>query len=367
MFQSIRWRILSTNLFLILTSMFILGIALIWPLQNYFLSNLTNDMINRANLVSRLIEPGLIDGNYMTVDKQTKMIGEKIKTRISIILPDGTVIADSENAPENMENHGNRPEIKKAFSGEIASQSRFSTALDAEVIYVALPIKKDGDTIAVSRLALSLKEIDKIFFRLRTILITGILIAAVIVMLLSIKITRGLTEPIEAISDGTRKIAAGNLATKVYSGTNDEIGELGKHINIMTDTLREKIYETSQQKSRLENILNTIVSGVIVLDYHGMVKIINPTAEDIFGISGLIAQGKHNLEVIRHYGLNEKIKQCLKEEKTIDYEFVIFQPGEKILQCYIAPVYREQEIAGATLAFHDITSLRRLEQMRAAR
>ncbi|MBZ4686427.1 MAG: two-component system, OmpR family, phosphate regulon sensor histidine kinase PhoR [Clostridia bacterium] len=365
MFQSIRGRILSTNLFLILTAMIVLGIALIWPLQNYFLSNLKDDMVNRSQLVSRLLEQEVINGNYSNVDKQAKLIGEKINTRITIILPDGKVIADSESNPQDMDNHSNRPEIKKAFSGEVASRSRYSTTLDTEMMYVALPIKKDGEIVAVTRLALPLTEIAKIFFRLRTILITGILIAAAIAIFLSIKLTRGLTEPIEAISDGTRKIAAGNLETKVYSGTNDEIGELGKYINIMTATLREKIDEISQQKSRLENILNTMVSGVIVLDYHGMVKIINPAAEEIFGISGLISEGKHNLEVIRHYGLNEKIKQCLKEEKTIDYEFTIFHPEEKILQCYLAPVYRDKEIAGATLVFHDITTLRRLEKMRA--
>jgi two-component system phosphate regulon sensor histidine kinase PhoR len=152
----------------------------------------------------------------------------------------------------------------------------------------------------------------------------------------------------------------------VFALSKDEIGELGKSINYMTSILKEKINELSQENSRLENILNTMVSGVMVLDLFGTVRIINPTAEEIFGIISSTCVGKHNMEVIRHTGLNEQIKRAIKEEKIIDYEFSISYPEEKILQCYIAPVYRDNDrISGTTIVFHDITNIRKLEQMRA--
>ncbi len=365
-FRRIRGRILSTYLILIIISMIVLGLALIWPLQNYFLSNFKNNMVDRANLVSQLVKKNLLNGNYNIVDEQAKGTGEKIDTRITIILPNGRVVADSEHNPFHMENHSKRPEIEKALSGNIGTQSRYSTTLDTDMMYVAIPMFLEEKIIAVTRLSMPLTEIEKIIFRLRSILVTGILIAVLISILLSIKLTKGLTEPIEAINKDTSKIAQGDLNVKVYSLTKDELGELGNSINYMTSILKEKINELSQENSRLENILNTMVSGVIVLDLVGLVRIINPTAEEFFGIIGSTCVEKHNMEVIRHTGLNEQIKKSIKKEKIIDYEFSISYPEEKILQCYIAPVYRDNNmISGTTIVFHDITNLRKLERMRA--
>lgn len=365
MFKGIRGRIISNYLILIVFFMLALGIGLIWPLEKYYLGNLQNGMINQAKLVSDIAKEQVVNNNYKSLNEQVKTLAKKINTRITIILLDGKVIADSESDPQIMENHGNRPEIKDAVVGKIGSQTRFSTTLQTDMMYVAIPLEYGGEIIGVTRLSMSLREVNKTFINLIMILATGIVIVALIVFLLSLKLAKGLTKPIEAISEGAHRIASGDLNTKVYSGTKDEIGELGQTINFMTKTLKEKINEISQEKSRLENILTTIGSGVIMLDNYGLVRIVNPAAEEIFGISLATAKDKHNLEVIRNFGLNEQIEKCLTHEIIIDYEFTIIHPEEKILQCYIAPVYRYKVISGVTIVFHDITSLRRLEQMRA--
>jgi len=263
-----------------------------------------------------------------------------------------------------MENHAKRPEIVEALQGKIGFHSRLSTTIGIETMYVAVPVLINGDVKAVARIALPLKEIKSIFLKLRGILFFGILVATLIGFFLSVKLAKGLTEPIETISEGARKIASGDWGTRVYSGSKDEIGDLGRTINFMTRTLKEHIDEVSQEKSRLENILNTMVSGVVVLDHYGLVRIINPAAEEMFGISSATGVGKHNLEVIRNYGLNEQIEKCLVKEGVIEYEFTIRYPEEKVLQCYIAPVYRDQVLAGLTMVFHDITKLRKLEKIR---
>lgn len=345
--------------------MLALGIGLIWPLEKYYLGNLQNGMINQAKLVSDIAKEQVVNNNYKSLNEQVKTLAKKINTRITIILLDGKVIADSEFDPQIMENHGDRSEIKDAVAGKIGSHTRFSTTLQTDMMYVAIPLEYGGEIIGATRLSMSLSEVNQTFINLIMILVTGIVIVALIVFLLSLKLAKGLTKPIEAISEGAHRIAAGDLNTKVYSGTKDEIGELGQTINFMTKTLKEKINEISQEKSRLENILTTIGSGVIVLDNYGLVRIVNPAAEEIFGISLATSKDKHNLEVIRNFGLNEQIEKCLTHEIIIDYEFIILHPEEKILQCYIAPVYRYKVISGVTIVFHDITSLRRLEQMRA--
>ncbi|ATW23868.1 two-component system histidine kinase PnpS [Candidatus Formimonas warabiya] len=364
-FRGIRGRIISTYLFLILISMAVLGITLIWMLQNYLLSNLESNMANQAGLVSNLISDPIALGEFDQVDAQIKDLGRTLQARITIVLPNGKVVGDSQFNPSNMENHGHRPEIQKALHKEVGEYVRVSSTAGLETMYVAVPIEAQGQVVGVARISHPLQEIKHTFLKLRGILFTGIIIATFIAVLLSLKLAKGFTEPIESISAGARKITAGDLDARVYSSSRDELGELGSTINYMTQTLKEHIDEISQEKSRLENILHTMVSGVVVLDNHGLVRIVNPAAEEMFGISAVTSEGKHNLEVIRHFGLNNQIEKCLISEKIIEYEFSLRFPEERVIQCYIAPVYRDKKISGITLVFHDITKLRKLEQMRA--
>lgn len=365
MLKGIRGRIISTFLFLILISMAVLGIILIWLLQNYYISNIEESLQNQARLVADLLNQDLPLEQTHAIEQKVKDLGRQLHVRVTIVLPGGQVAADSIANPLTMGNHAKRPEIREAFEGKVGNETRFSTTTGAETMYVAVPIKAPGKIVAAARVSLSLGEINRTFLKLRGILFSGIFIATLIAVLLSLKLAKGLTGPIESISEGTRKITAGDWNTRVYAGTQDEIGELGRTINFMTRTLKEQIDEVSQEKSRLENILHTMASGVIVLDNYGLVKIINPSAEEMFGVSSATAGGKHNLEVIRHFGLHERIEKCLEEERIIEYEFSIPYPEALILQCYIAPVYRDKALAGITIVFHDITKLRRLEQVRA--
>jgi len=99
MFQGIRGRIVSTYLILILISMAVLGITLIWLLQNYFLSNLKENMVNQAGLVSALVEEQISAGDINKIDPEVKFLGKKLHVRITVILPDGRIAGDSEINP----------------------------------------------------------------------------------------------------------------------------------------------------------------------------------------------------------------------------------------------------------------------------
>lgn len=364
MIRGIRSRIISTYLFLILISMAVLGILLIWIIKEYNISNLKLSMTNEAKLVSELVYDRVQLGDISEVNKDIKIMGRELNARITLVHTNGKVIGDSFFEPGAMDNHRNRPEIREALQGRVGSQIRFSESARAENLYVAVPIIADNFILGAVRLAIPLKNINITLTKLLSLLFSGILAATLLGVFLSVKLAKGLTEPIENINAGAKKIASGNWDTRVYSGSGDEIAELGNTINFMTKTLKEHIEEVAEGKSRMENIVSAMASGVIVLDNYGMVKIVNRAAEEMLGISLAAAEEKHILEVIRHFGLNDQIEKCLIQEKTADYEIAVYYPKEKIIKCYIAPVYREKTVAGITVVFHDITQIRKLEQMR---
>ncbi|MGI6678391.1 MAG: two-component system histidine kinase PnpS [Dehalobacterium sp.] len=364
MFQGIRGKILYNYLFLILITMLVVGVSLIWLLENYLMDSLEDNLTNQGRLIADSVAEEVSQERYDEVHDKVISLGSKLNLRITIVLHDGRVISDSKSDPDSMENHKNRIEINQALQQKIGIDKRKSATTEIETMYLAVPIINQGEVLGAARIALPLQEIDHTVLKVLGFMLLGIILAALIAVLISFKLAKGLTEPIENISRGARKIAEGDLTTRVYSGLRDEIGELGLAINDMTKTLQQHIEEISQEKSRLENILATIASGVIMLDKYGFIRVVNPAAEEMFGINALLVEGKQHVEVIHNYGLNQEIENCLVQEKFIEYEFTLDFPEERILQCYLAPFYRDKKIAGITIVFHDITKIRKVEQMR---
>jgi len=71
-----------------------------------FIDNLKTSLINKSHLVASLASEKIKDpASYSTLDAEVKSLSKEINARITIILLDGTVIAESDYDPAKMENH----------------------------------------------------------------------------------------------------------------------------------------------------------------------------------------------------------------------------------------------------------------------
>ncbi|WP_097027974.1 methyl-accepting chemotaxis protein [Clostridium peptidivorans] len=85
----------------------------------------------------------------------------------------------------------------------------------------------------------------------RTFIMISSLLTLIIGLLIAIIISRVITKPIKAISEGTKAIADGDLTQKVEVKTNDEIGDLAQIFNKMSDDLRTMIDKITDTSSNL--------------------------------------------------------------------------------------------------------------------
>jgi two-component system, NtrC family, nitrogen regulation sensor histidine kinase NtrY len=118
-------------------------------------------------------------------------------------------------------------------------------------------------------------------------------------------LARGITGPIEQLAEGTREVAAGNLAYKVHARADDEIGVLVDSFNRMTDDLsrskrqleeayvdlQDKHTELEDRRRYIETVLEAITTGVVSLDPIGRVTTINRAAARMFGLAEATAIG----------------------------------------------------------------------------
>ena len=158
--KKLLWKLYPVYLVIILLSIIIVGIYASTTFKKFYLHKTAEDLEVRAHLIAREVTAIFNKESQQSLDKLSKKVGRETATRITLILPSGEVLGDSEEDPHIMENHAGRPEIKAALRGKRGVSTRYSDTLQQEMMYVALPLEKDGEVLGVVRTSIPVSEID---------------------------------------------------------------------------------------------------------------------------------------------------------------------------------------------------------------
>lgn len=215
--------------------------------------------------------------------------------------------------------------------------------------------------------------------RLNYMIVLGFLTLMIVFTALwvSLKISRGITVPIQSLVLAQERIASGDLDVSVDAQSKDEIGMLTDSFNQMVRQLKdnkeslEKAYiESDRRRLYLENILQNINSGVICLDTAGKVVTINKAAYDILGITQKDAIGMKYMEFISYINsrdLVEMVKEIEgKEIRDIKKEIKANINGKILdLRAYISGVRETitSKPVGLLVVFDNLTDVIKAQKM----
>lgn len=296
----------------------------------------------------------IADGDFGGLDALVRGVGEEAHTRITLIDSRGRVLADSENIPRAMENHGNRPEVLTALTGSMGRSVRYSTTLGKDMLYVALPLEPGGAAQPVLRMSMPLEDIGILLGAMGS---SALVLAAIIValsLLIAFFFSHAVSSPIRELSRASRRIAEGDFSTRVNLRTGDEIQELSESFNDMAERIEKSFTEISESREELQSILSSMSEGLLVLDSRGRIQLANRSAREITGAEGVV--GRCSWEIIRSQRLNELVEQAPDQPVSGEIEL-----GEKIYLCSLTPIR-----SGKTrvMLLHDITGMKRLEKIK---
>ncbi|MEQ1563415.1 MAG: ATP-binding protein, partial [Nitrospiraceae bacterium] len=296
-------------------------------------------------------------------------LGARAFARVTVVALDGLVLADSavsDNTLSTVENHLARPEIQQAAATGRGTDLRTSHTTGERTLYLAVGIGSTNQTkpSGFLRLGLPMTTFDREVAKLHRNLALAFGIAFLIAVALSVWLARSITKPLSDIAIAARQLANGDHTVRIRTGSRDEVGLLADTLNQMTDQLRAKIDELSEDRAQLLAMLTSMVEGVMVLDCRGRVLQVNPALERMFDISRMDARGHHCSEVFRHPQLDTLVSTVLTKRFNEEDE-ILLQPSGRCLhiEASVTACDRENE-ACAVLVFHDITELRRLENIR---
>lgn len=352
----IFWRLAIAYGLLILGAVAAVGVLVLNRAEAYLLQQIEESLRTRAVLVREAVAA---EGTG-ALEARVRALGQEIGTRITLIAADGGVLADSDEDPARMENHANRPEVREALAVSAGSATRYSRTLDRNMMYVAL---KSTGPAAVVRVALPLDEVQDRLAVLQRMVWTAAAGTGLAALLLAFALARRTARPIDELTEGAEKIAAGAFGHRVYAISRDEVGTLAAAFNRMSERLATQFAQLEEDRQQLRTILSGMVEGVIALDAEQRVVFANERAARLLDLSPQAASGRKLWEVVRQRPLQEVVERALAQPEPCRDELSWAGSPPRQLTVHAARLPGAPP-RGVVLVLHDTTELRRLERLR---
>lgn len=324
--------------------------------QNY-IANLQDSLLKQARLIA-----GQIPSSPSGLDDFCRQFKEKTGARVTIINSTGKVLGDSDERSESMENHADRPEIRDADIKDVGTSIRYSATLQKNLLYLALAFTSNTEKNFL-RLSLPIHDIEASILSLRMRILIPSLTALCIAILIGLYQARKITRSIEDMTEYSKDITRGNFRKRLFVEEKGELSDLGQNISEMAKELHTKLDQSIEEQQKLEAILRNMSDGLVLTDTKGRIIMSNTAIRDLFGIQADI-EGKTLTEGLRRADLMEAVEVVSHGKEKISLEIEIHEPKERYLMTTAAPFSIKGELSGVVFTFHDITRLRKLEEVR---
>ena len=300
------------------------------------------------------------------IDKQSQALAERSRARVTLIYARGLVTLDSNGQTKDLDNHLNRSEIQEARVKGKGTATRYSRTLKMDMLYVALPLYEGSHLKGYLRLSRPMLEVDRSVDKLRFSIFQVLLLIIILSMIVAFIFSMKVISPIQEIEAFTDKIRKGDVSGMLMIDSRDEIGQLSKNINDMVAELQEKIRVANEEKWKLRAAFASMAEGVMVLDSQNRIEGLNKGMAEMIGREYADIVGKTPIEAFRNIALQDALNRFRQAGEIVLEEITLGDENPMILDVNISAV---KSLPGqdpkTMIVFHNVTRLKKLEQVRA--
>jgi two-component system phosphate regulon sensor histidine kinase PhoR len=363
--RRLLWRLYPSYLIVTLVALVAVGVLASRSLRGLYRSQTASDLEVIARIARRELSRPITSGQQGRVESICSSLGPISNVRITVILPSGKVIGDSEEDPARMENHADRPEIIEALAGRTGSSTRYSPTLKIDMVYVAIPVRAGGRIAGVVRTSVHVRRLDAVLAAVRNRLVVGGLIVAVLAAAASFLISRRIARPLEEMRRGAERFAHGELEHRLSVPRTYELGALARAMNRMAAELDGRLRDITDQRNQHEAILASMVEAVIVVDMEERILDMNRAAGEVLDVEPDKVRGRTVEEAIRNTDLLRLVADALAGEGPVEGDVAVRAGAARSLQAHGTSLRgSDGERIGALVVLNDVTRLRRLEVVR---
>lgn len=358
MMKTLRARITWSFLLLIGCSVLGTGIFLALLLRSSYIDSLTTRLETEGQMLAETIAWAEATEKPEEFQRIAEVYGKALDAHITIFDREGRVLGDSKG--NRTWNYKEFPEVENALQ----QKSHDPTVIRNNYLHAALPVEREGNVVGAIRISLGIQEVNQSLEKVWVSLALGLLIAYGLAGFFSSRIASSVTRPLEEIAQVAADIAQKKFHRRVQESGEDEVAHLGRAINHMSHSLQKQMETIRKSEHRLTSIIESLESALIMIDATGKVSLANRSFERFFGIPVQDIIGCSYEKLTYPYDLTELITECAESGERIRHEIQLYFPEERILEATLAPMWVEKNGVGVVVVLHDLTAIRRLEQLR---
>lgn len=303
-------------------------------LFQYFENQLQSELESEANYIAYAVENQGIDyiNNFSNSSK-----------RITLISPDGDVLADTSADESGLENHSDRQEVIDALKNGKGTSIRYSKTLAEKTIYYAMKMQ-DGNILRVSTTQYTVAAI--LFSIIQPILIVFV-IAVAISFALAQKVSKSIIKPINEL----------DLDNPLNNEPYDELAPLLRKISKQKHTIEKQIKEAEHKQEEFRLITENMKEGFIVVDNKRNLLTYNRSALKLLGISrdkpdDILSADNDKLTFVI-----DKALDGVREKSNLTL-------NDNYYSLIANPVFENDNVIGAVVLIIDVTENVKREQLR---
>jgi two-component system, OmpR family, phosphate regulon sensor histidine kinase PhoR len=335
------------------------GFYLERALRTSLVSRIEAEVTRHARVTAELVRVSRLDSEapLEQTDALADRIAESTGTRITLVAADGVVLGDSDltvDEVRTVENHANRPEIRAAFEQGEGGAQRYSTTIEADMLYVAVPFETER-LRGVARAGLPLREVAASIARLRGAVVMAMLVGVVISGLVLIGASMFISRTLRNVVSTAQAVAAGRARSIPEDA---DVDGLAGSLNRMAEELERTMGMLASERDRFETVLQTMDQAVLALDAEHRITTSNRAARSLLRLNGDV-EGRTLLEAVRVPSLKELV-ESVEPGRSSSAEFDLSGAPPRRVQARATL----QGDGGVVIVVHDVTDIRRLERVR---
>lgn len=362
MFRSLHMKVTMILLLLITSLMAIVGAFLTTSVSSFYINTFYEQMDDvfgesNADFVNSLrsaAAQGDTERMQEMMEANAGSLGIDYRTRNYYILDsDGNYLAGSAEAPDK--GLATTANLAAAINGKVGDKSDIT----ADTMDVAVPIssvRPSGNSYIVYILD-SKDTVSNLNSKLVMIIMQALVIGLLISVLLSFLLSKAMVVPIEKLTAGAKRVAAGDFESKLPVESTDEIGILTGTFNEMAGVLQQTLDAVENERNKLDTLFLHMTDGVVAFDHNGKLIHSNPAAREMLH-RDLLPDCTYDGLFSSVYPFAQML--TLQRPNYAEGQLVV---GRRTLDLYLAP-FSDQEYGGVLIVLHDITEQHRNEERR---
>lgn len=256
--------------------------------------------------------------------------------RLTWVDSQGVVLYDTQVDAGEMENHGDRDEIRQALQTGRGSSSRYSSTLTQKTLYQAQRLD-DGTVLRIS--VSHLTAVSMVLGMVQPIGIAAIL-AIVFSALLANRMSKRVIQPLNQL----------NLEEPLENDVYEELSPLLRRIYVQHQQIDQQMRDLRQRTDEFEQITGNMREGLVLLDKNSRIVSINPAARELFHAGGDCV-GEDFLTVDRKHDLQSAMEEAFARGHS---EMKGKRNGREY-QFDLSRISSENGVVGLVLLVFDIT------------